>query len=86
MEVLGYRFSGKTEKQVIEELCKYLPVINLDKDTVDKVIEIRQNYKIKLPDAIIAATALINNLELVTANTADFLKIHNGLVVINPLK
>ena len=29
-------------------------------------------YKIKMPDAVIAATALINNLTLVTANAGDF--------------
>ncbi len=86
MEVLGYRFSGKTEKQIIEELCRNLPVINLDKDIIDRVIQLRQNNKIKLPDAIIASTALSNNLELVTANADDFLNLTNDLVVINPFK
>jgi predicted nucleic acid-binding protein len=36
------------------------------------VIEIRQANRIKLPDAIIAATALQNSAILVTRNTKDF--------------
>lgn len=46
-------------------------------------IEIRKKYKIKLPDAIIAGTALTYSLTLVTRNTKDFDKIE-GLSVINP--
>lgn len=56
---------------------------NLAEDVVLKTIEIRKLYSIKLPDAIIAATALANNLILITRNTADFKKIEN-LEVLNP--
>jgi hypothetical protein len=41
-------------------------------DIAEETIVIRQKYKIKMPDAVIAATALINNLTLVTANSRDF--------------
>ncbi len=34
--------------------------------------EIRKTNRIKLPDAIIYATALVNNLTLITRNTSDF--------------
>ena len=44
----------------------------LDDDIAEETIVIRQKYKIKMPDAVIAATALINNLTLVTANAGDF--------------
>jgi predicted nucleic acid-binding protein len=37
----------------------------------------------KLPDAIIAATALVYDLTLITRNTSDF-KNMEGLKVINP--
>src|SRR6266516_772690 len=33
---------------------------------INKTIEIRNLYKLKLPDAIIAASAIVNNAELVT--------------------
>ena len=34
----------------------------------NKIIEIRNTYKLKLPDAIIAASAIINNAILITAD------------------
>ena len=43
-----------------------------DKAVTDKVIELRQTTAIKLPDAIIAATALVHDLTLWTHNTDDF--------------
>jgi len=79
MEVLGYRFETDFEKLTIESLCKHFPVINLNQEIIDKVISIRQKYKIKLPDAIILATAVISNLELITASAADFIHIEPDL-------
>lgn len=85
MEVLGYQFESMREKQTIELLCKYFPVINLDSVIIDKVISIRQNHKIKLPDAIILATSLVNDLELITANVSDFIHIDSKLKIQNPM-
>ena len=56
-----------------------------DADIVRHTIAIRKQSKIKLPDAIIAATALANKLDLVTHNTSDFKNI-SGLHVIDPWK
>ena len=50
---------------------------------VNKTIHIRQKQKIKLPDAIIASTALANGLVLISRNTKDFTNIP-GLEVVNP--
>jgi len=50
---------------------------------VAHAIAIRQQYKTPLPDAIIAATALTYNLELVTRNKDDFKNI-DGLRIIDP--
>jgi len=52
-------------------------VFPLNEDIVAKTIELRKKYKIKLPDAIIAATALVFNLVLITHNTIDFKNIKN---------
>jgi predicted nucleic acid-binding protein len=57
--------------------------IHTNQGIADKVVEIRKKYSIKLPDAIIAATALTNNLSLVTRNTDDFKSIDH-LDIINP--
>lgn len=85
MEVLGYRFENDSEKHTIEQLCKYFPVIDLNPEIVEKVISIRQKHKIKLPDAIILATALVGELELITANVADFINIVLDLKIRNPI-
>ena len=49
---------------------------------VDKCIEIRRNCRIKTPDAIIAATAMIYDFTLLTSDF-DFKRIPN-LQLLNP--
>ncbi len=56
---------------------------DLDPALVEAAITVRQRHKVKTPDAIIAATALVRGLMLVTRNTRDFEQI-DGLTVINP--
>ena len=60
-------------------------ILPLDRVVSDKTIEIRKNHKIKLPDAIIAATALVHNFNLATRNIKDFKKI-DGLELVNPFE
>lgn len=42
-----------------------------------QTIAIRKQYKLKLPDAIIAATAVVHNLTLLSRNLKDFKGIAN---------
>ncbi len=58
-------------------------VFGVDESIIAKTILIRKENKIKLPDAIIAATAIVNNLTLITRNEKDFKNI-SGLRWINP--
>ena len=58
-------------------------IFELTSDIVYKTIQIRQKQKIKLPDAIIGATALVNGLVLISRNTKDFRNIKE-LEVIDP--
>lgn len=60
-------------------------VFSLTDNIVDANIDLRRKYKTKLPDAIIAATAMVNNMILITRNTDDFNGIE-GLKLINPYK
>lgn len=50
----------------------------------DATIELRKKYRIKLPDAIIYATALVERQSLLTNNTVDFIKLDNQVKLINP--
>jgi predicted nucleic acid-binding protein len=59
-------------------------IFYVDDLIADKTIDLRKTYrKLKLGDAIIAATALANNLTLISRNTKDFEDI-SGLTCINP--
>lgn len=68
---------------LLKDFIEASEVLLLTKNVVLKTIEIRKNHKIKLPDAIIAATALVHRLTLVSRNTNDFKNIP-GLKVVNP--
>ncbi len=75
MEILGHRFRDKSEEKFIQELLELFNMLYIDREIADKVIEIRKKERIKLPDAIIAATAISNELFLITRNIDDFKKI-----------
>jgi len=77
-------FDNEDELKNIDRLLVNSRIFSLDDEIVDKTIEVRRKYKLKLPDAIIAATAMVNNLILVTHNKKDFKKIR-GLKIIDPL-
>ena len=52
-------------------------------DIVAQTIALRVQHRIKTPDAIIAATALVYDLELITRNLSDFRAIQ-GLKLVDP--
>ena len=84
IEVLSYK-TTKTEYTFLQNFCKDALVIELNDDIVTKTIELRIEHKLKTPDAIIAATALVYNMILITRNISDFGKI-KGLTIINPFE
>jgi predicted nucleic acid-binding protein len=66
MEVLAYDFDLKEEEKFIKELFSYLEVLYIDEDISNIVVELKRKNKLKLPDAIICATAISNKAILVT--------------------
>ncbi|HET9505522.1 MAG TPA: type II toxin-antitoxin system VapC family toxin [Hymenobacter sp.] len=72
-----------TEYALMQELVRSVEVLPLDEPVIQQTIRLRQQRRIKLPDAIIAATALAHGLPLITRNVADFQGIVK-LIVINP--
>lgn len=85
IEVLGYHKLPESIKSTLENFFSSSPTFEISYEVVDKAIELRQLRKIGLGDAIVAATALVNGLELATSNTKDF-KWINSLSLIDPLK
>ncbi len=84
IEVLGFATTEKVKSLLLSFFAASL-VINLNDPIVNKAIELREKIKIRIPDAIIAATALCENMILVTRNTGDFDRIPE-LTIINPWK
>jgi len=82
MEFLG--FKGHTEESFTKanKFLAYAKILKIDENIVDTVIELKRERKLKLPDAIIAATALDNDFTLITRNVVDFKKI--DLKIYNP--
>ena len=83
IETLGYAFKSVEEQAIMETFINGSTILHLNDEIVDKTIALRKSKKMKLPDAIIAATALVYNLVVILRNTADFKNIP-GLQVINP--
>ena len=71
MELLGF----SNVEQVLIDLVSFAVIYHIDDEIIDKTIELRKKYKIKLPDAIIAATAITNEFTLISHNFKDFQKI-----------
>lgn len=83
IEVLRFNnLDGKNYQTLVEFVNECL-VLNLNDIIVDITIRICKTKRIKLPDAIIAATALSADLILLTRNTTDFKGINN-LKTYNP--
>ena len=82
IELLGFNAPDEHYKTLSNFISDYT-VLDLTNNVVEASIEIRKKYKTKLPNAIIAATALVYNLVLISRNIPDFKNI-NELKVINP--
>jgi len=83
IEVLSFNPDKDANYPVFLDFFAASKVFDLTEDVVNQTIQIRQKQKIKLPDAVIASTALVKGLILVSRNTKDFKNIP-GLDVINP--
>ncbi|NMG67312.1 hypothetical protein GPA19_20425 [Azoarcus indigens] len=64
-------------------MLDHLDEIALTSVVVDRVIALRFELGIKLPDAIIGASALVEGLPLMTRNIDDFRRIP-GLQLVDP--
>lgn len=68
MELLSFPAITEGETNRIKAVINNCFEINIDTAIKEKTIELRKKYSIKLPDSIIAATAICRDLQLVTAD------------------
>ncbi len=61
----------------------YATLFDLDDSIAQTTIKLRRKFKTKTPDAIIAATALVNNMAVVTNNRSDFEALGLDVIGIN---
>lgn len=82
IEVLGFRLP-EPEQAAASRLLSIFTEVPLTEPVVQETIRLRQAYRIRTPDAIIAATAHVLGCPLVTRNTRDFVAIED-LAIIDP--
>ncbi len=66
LELLSYPNISETEENSIRDFLDNIRVVNITPQIKEQTIFFRKKYKLKLPDAIISATAFFSNAELVT--------------------
>jgi predicted nucleic acid-binding protein len=82
IEALSWINPDKSKEQIVKAFIEDANVLALTPAIVIECINIRRSRSIKTPDAIMAATALVHNLSLITSDS-DFNNI-KGLQVIDP--
>ena len=66
MELLSFHGLSNEQDRWLRRFIDAIGLIDIDSNIKNRAIELRKSYRLKLPDAIIAASAIENELELVT--------------------
>ncbi len=85
IELFATQNISKEEHDLLERFIAITLIHPVTADLVKTTVNIRQRHKLKLPDAIIAATAIVLNGILLSHNTSDFKNIP-GLQIVDPHK
>ena len=83
IEVLGFPNLSESEETAIRRLLNEFEEIAVTNSVVERTVQIRKLVRIKIPDALIAASADNAQAILVTRNTNDFQRVP-GLTVVHP--
>jgi len=81
LELFAYSDLTAEEESLIEELLATISVIPVDSRIARLAALVRRSYRLKVPDSVIAATAMFTGSKLLTRNTRDFRKIPNFIVL-----
>ena len=81
VEILSYSKITKEEESKIKEFLSEITIVGWNDVVRDRAIKLKRNYKIKLPDAIIIATAIYLKVPFLTADR-EFLKVSEEIDLI----
>ena len=71
IELLGRKNIDKSDKLIYKEMLKNVEIIGFSDEIKEACIKLKQQYSIKTPDAIIAATSIITGIPFVSGDS-DF--------------
>ena|ERR1035438_4041343 len=83
IELQSWNPTNPKDLIVYLDFVKEAVIISIDPEIIKETIEIRKKQKLKIPDAIIAATAIVNNCTLIADNDKDFKRVPK-LIYVNP--
>jgi predicted nucleic acid-binding protein len=83
VEVLGYHQLSANEEVLLRQFFAVSTILPIDQDVLDEAVRLRQQRRMTLGDALVAATALVHRLSLITHNVTDFAWI-KALKVVDP--
>ncbi len=69
MELLGFKDIDSNEEIIIGFFLEECSIVEINKGIKDITINLRRQYSLKLPDAIVAATAIFLGIPLISADT-----------------
>ena len=84
IESYGYRDLIEEEGEQLDGIFRNTRILALTDTIAQQAIALRQQRRMGIGDAIIAATAIVHSLTLVTHNTEDFRWI-GGLELLDPV-
>jgi predicted nucleic acid-binding protein len=85
VEVLGYHGLSAAEEDLFRRFFARARMLPIDREVLDAAVSLRRRRRMYSGDALIAATALVHRLTLVTHNVADYSDVP-GLAILDPLE
>ena len=67
------------EAQLRDFIESNFEIVSIDTDVAERAVQLRRSHHMRLPDAIIWATAQVNDALLVSRNTKDFKEEWGGI-------
>lgn len=85
IEVLGYHKLADQDKTYFEDFFNASQILPISQAVINRAVTLKQIKKMSLGDGIIAGTAFVYNLTIVTRNIDDFSWI-SELKLLNPFE